>query len=66
MKRYSIKSRNGSIEYFDILSEDEEGYRIRLTRIYDGNERSTETYMTRDLFELCQKTGYICELEKAA
>ena len=66
MKRYCIKSRAGSIEYFDILSEDEEGFKVRLTRIYDGNEKITETYMTRHLFELCQKTGYIYELDKVA
>ena len=66
MKRYCIKSRAGSIEFFDILSENEEGYKVRLTRVYDGNEKIIETFMTRHLFELCHKTGYIFELEKAA
>ena len=66
MKRYCIKSRTGNIEYFDILSEDEEGFKVRLTRINDGNEKTTETYMTRHLFELCQKTGYIYEVDKVA
>ena len=66
MKRYSIKARAGSIEYFDILSQNEDGYHIRLTRIHEGNRRTIDTFITRQLFELCQKTGYIYEIERAA
>ena len=66
MKRYCIKSRAGSIEYFDILLENDEGYKVRLTRINEGSEKITETFMTRHLFELCQKAGYIYELDKVA
>ena len=66
MKRFCIKSKAGTIEYFDILSEEEEGYKVRLTQICDGNEKIIETFMTRHLFELCQKTGYIYELDKVA
>ena len=66
MKRYCIRSRDGKTEFFDILSEDEEGYKIRLTRISDGNEKITETYMTRRLFDICLKTKYIYELDNVA
>ena len=66
MKRYCLKSRNGNIEYFDILSEEKEVFKVILTRIHNGNEKITETFITRDLFELCQKTGYIYELNKVA
>ena len=66
MKRYCIKSRAGRIEYFDILSENDEGYRIRLTRLSDGNERTIEESMPRHLFNMCIKTGYIYELEASA
>ena len=66
MKRYCIKSRGGSIEYFDVLSEDDSGFKVKLTRINNGNERVTETFINRDLFDLCQKTGYIYELSKVA
>ena len=66
MKRYCLKSRNGSIEYFDILAEDAECFKVVLTRINNGNEKITETLITRDLFELCQKTGYIYELNMVA
>ena len=66
MKRYCIKCRAGRIEYFDIISENDDGYRIRLTRLSDGNERIIEESMSRHLFNMCVKTGYIYELENSA
>jgi hypothetical protein len=61
MKRYCVKGRSGRIEYFDILREIEDGFLIRLTRIIDGDERIIEEPMTRHLFNICLKTGYIYE-----
>jgi hypothetical protein len=66
MKRYCIKSRTGRIEFFDIISENDSEYMIRLTRLSDGNERVIEEPMSRHLFNTCIKTGYIYELEMAA
>ena len=66
MKRYSIKSRTGKIEFFDILSEDDEGLKIRLTRLSDGSERIIEESMSRHLFDMCVRAGYIYELENAS
>ena len=63
MKRYCIKGRTGRIEFFDIISEDDKGFRIRLTRLSDGNERIMEESMSRNLFDICVKTGYIFQLE---
>jgi hypothetical protein len=62
VKRYCIKCRSGRIEFFDIISETDDEYRIRLTRLSDGNERVLEESMTRHLFNMCVKTGYIYEL----
>ena len=66
MKRYCIKSREGKLEYFDIISENDEGFTIRLTRLSDGNEKTVEEKISRHLFNICVKTGYIYELEKKA
>ena len=66
MKRYYVKSRTGRNEYLDILSENDDGYMIRLTRISDGNEKITEINIPRHLFMLCIKTGYISEYKTAA
>ena len=65
MKRYCIKCRSGRIEYFDVISEDDFGLNIRLTRVSDGNEKIILEKMTRHLFEICVKTGYIYEFERA-
>jgi len=65
MKRYCVKSRAGRIEFFDIISENDDGYRIRLTRLSDGNEKTVEESMSRHLFNICVKTGYIYELNNA-
>ena len=54
------------MEYFDILSESDDGYQVLLTRISDGNEKSGELFMSRHLFDLCFKTGYIFETERTA
>jgi hypothetical protein len=65
MKRYCIKCREGRIEYFDILAEIEGGYKVQLTKIFDGSEKISEEYMSRHLFDICFKTGYIYEIERA-
>jgi len=63
MKRYCIKCQSGKIEYFDIISENENEYLIRHYRISEGNEKVFEESMSRHLFDMCIKTGYIYELE---
>jgi len=66
MKRYCIKCRAGRIEFFDIISENIEGYQIRLTRLSEGNEKIIEESISHHLFNMCVKTGYIYELDTAA
>ena len=61
MKRYCIKCRNDRIEYIDIIREIEDGFLIRITRMYEGSEQSSEETITRHLFNLCLKTGHIYE-----
>jgi hypothetical protein len=65
VKRYCIKSRTGRVEYFDIISENDEGYKIRLTRINDGDEKVIEESMTRSLFDMCVQSGYIFQMEQS-
>ena len=66
MKRYCIKCRAGKIEFFDIISESDDGFTIRLTKLSDGNEKIVEESIPRHLFNMCMRTGYIYELETAA
>jgi hypothetical protein len=62
MKRYRVKCRSGRIEYIEIIKEIEDGYLVRLTRVNDGNTKISEETMTRHLFTICLKTGYISEM----
>jgi hypothetical protein len=66
MKRYCVKCQRDRIEYIDILSENSDGFKIRLTRVKDGYEKVIEESMTRHLFELCLRTGYIYQLKEDA
>jgi hypothetical protein len=64
VKRYYVKTSISRLEYFDILEETEDEYRIRLTKIYDGNEKILENSISRRLFDMCLKTGYIYEIKE--
>jgi hypothetical protein len=66
MKRYCIKCRTGRIEYIDITRETEDGFFVRLTRLSDGNEKIIDEFMSRHLFDMCVKTGYIYEMPAQA
>ncbi|MCL2129004.1 MAG: hypothetical protein FWH35_01450 [Treponema sp.] len=65
MKRYCIKCREGKMEFFDIVGENDDGYNIRLTRLCDGSEKIMEETIPRHLFNICLKTGYIFEMNSA-
>jgi hypothetical protein len=66
MKRYCIKCEPNRIEYFDVLQEKSEGLMVRLTRIKDGDEKTSEVFLNTSLFETCLKTGYVYEMKEKA
>ena len=61
MKRYRVKCDPGQEAYFDILAENSGGFQIRLTRLYDGYEKTAEEFMNTGLFDICVASGYIYE-----
>jgi hypothetical protein len=65
VKRYCIKSLPNKAEYLDILNETDDGYKIRLTKLSDGNKKVREDFINRHLFDICVKTGYLYELTNA-
>jgi len=62
MKRYEVKAAPGQTAIMDILGSTPGGYRVRITRRYEGFEEVEESFMTNDLFELCRATAYIREV----
>lgn len=65
MKRYEVKAAPGQSAVMDILGRAPGGYRVRITRRFDGFEEVEESFMTVDLFELCLATAYIREIPAA-
>ena len=62
MKRYRIKSAEGTQAQLELLGEAPGGYSVRIIRYYDGYETTETDHMTRTLFDTCLRTGYIEEM----
>ena len=61
MKRYEVKSVPGRSTVLDLLSDAPGGYRVRITRRFDGYEEIEDSFMSVELFALCLQTAYIRE-----
>jgi hypothetical protein len=59
MKTYFVKSTEGRSEFFEIINDAGDEYFIRLTSHSDGGTKITETTITKNLLNICLKTGYI-------
>lgn len=57
--RYQVKGIKGLNTMLEITETNAEGYRIRITSVSDGNERTSEEFITRHLLETCLRTGYL-------
>ena len=66
MKRYSIKSLPGYVEYIDILKEMDNEYLVRFTRNNNGYVKTTEETITRHLFNICVQTGYLNPISESS
>ena len=61
MKQYFVKGQSNRMEFIEILKEIEDGYLIRHTRQNDGYKKVKEETISRHLFNICLKTGYLFE-----
>lgn len=59
MQRYRVKSSHQESTVMDVLAQDENELKIRITRSLPGKTYVEETVMSRDLFAMCRRTGYI-------
>ncbi|MDA3951199.1 MAG: hypothetical protein PF508_18475 [Spirochaeta sp.] len=62
MKRYRIRSAEGTQAYLELMEESPAGYDVRIIRYYDGYQTTDTEHMTRELLETCVRTGYIEEM----
>jgi hypothetical protein len=63
MRKFYIKSQPGKTVLLDILAESDDSYKIRITRIIDGDKKIQEEYIERQLFDTCLATGYVAQLD---
>lgn len=59
MDFYKIQNTSHSYHYFHIVEENSEGYVIDIFRDQDGYISQERSFITKELFESCLRTGYI-------
>jgi hypothetical protein len=61
MKRYAIKGATGYRSILELVDEAEDGFSVRITRIYDDYQDVREDFLPKNLLETCVRTGYLIE-----
>lgn len=64
MKNYCIRSTRDAADFLSVLAENDEGFMVRIYRDLDGYEKVTDEFMSRTLFDICVRTGYLTEIEE--
>ena len=59
MLQYRIKGSADSYSMMEIIKEKSDGYDICITREYENYSEQSSTFMSRELFDSCLRTGYI-------
>ena len=64
MKNYSLKILGNQNDFFTIISQNKDGYNIKISR--NINEKKTETldFISKEVFDFSLKTGYLTEVKK--
>ena len=64
MKNYSLKMLGNQNDFFTIISQNKDGYNIKISR--NINEKKTETldFISKEVFDFSLKTGYLTEVKK--
>ncbi|MBO8450929.1 MAG: hypothetical protein IAA96_07475 [Spirochaetes bacterium] len=63
MKTYYIMGAKGH-SCLTILNETDAGFMTRIYKDEDGWEETIDDFLSRDLFEMCVRTGYLVEAEE--
>ena len=63
--RYQVKGIKGLNTVLEVTETHAEGYRIRITSVSEGNEKTSEEFITRHLLETCIRTGYLQPVAEA-
>ena len=64
MKNYSLKMLGNQNDFFTIISQNKDGYNIKISRNNNGKKTETFDFISKEVFDFSLKTGYLTEVKK--
>ena len=64
MKNYSLKMLGNQNDFFTIISQNNDGYNIKISRNINGKETETLDFISKEVFDFSLKTGYLTEVKE--
>ena len=64
MKNYSLKMLGNQNDFFTIISQNNDGYNIKISRNINGKKTETLDFISKEVFDFSLKTGYLTEVKK--
>lgn len=65
MKNFAIKSSAAQPAFLEVLKENPTGYFVKICRQNHDYVKESEEFISKQLFEVCLRTGYFTELQGA-
>ena len=59
LRRFRVRGVEGLETYLEVLSEDQNGFHLRITSTGIHGMRESFEYISKELFDVCLRTGYI-------
>ena len=66
MIQYKIKSSEGVNSFMEILKEQNDGYEVMITCIYEDYKKELKEFLNKQLFDTCLRTGYLTPMDSSA
>ena len=64
MKNYSLKMLGNQNDFFTIISQNKDGYNIKISSNINGKKTETLDFISKEVFDFSLKTGYLTEVKK--
>ncbi len=65
MIQYRVKGDAHFTTYVEIIEEIDDSYKLLMKRVTDSSVREKTEMMSKHLFELCLRTGFLTAVESA-
>jgi len=63
---YRVKGRGSFSTFVEIIEEYDDSYKLLMKRVSDSSVREKTEMMSKHLFELCVRTGFLTAVKEAA